>query len=203
MVQKFRMRYHCPVDLDRTYELLERLTNLLRAEERRVGQERGLSSVHLHALGYLARANRYSDTVMSLAEYLGITKGTASQSVGVLTERGFLRGRHDAHDARKIHLSPTASGRRVLAACRPPTLLRQAGADLSASPTQVEAALEALLRSLQRAGGSRTFGVCGTCRHLERSAGRTTCGLTGEPLSPADTQRICREQESPETPARR
>lgn len=190
-------RYHPVVDPGRTYELLERLANLLRSEERRVGQERGLSSVHLHALGYLARANRYSDTAAALTEYLGITKGTASQTVGVLLERGLVRAERDEADGRKQHLAPTAEGRRVLAACHPPPLLRRALADLVVPAEDLEAALEALLRAVQRAGGSRAFGVCATCRHLVRQARSQSCGLTGEPLSTADTQRICREQESP------
>jgi DNA-binding MarR family transcriptional regulator len=185
------------VDAGRTYELLERLANLLRSEERRIGQERGLASVHLHALGYLERANRYSDTLVALAEYLSITKGTASQTVAVLSERGLLKSRRDAQDGRKIHLGPTAEGRRLLAACRPVPLLRQACAELGVEPGQIESALEALLRALQRANRSRAFGVCGSCRHLLRTAGRTTCGLTGEPLSPSDTQRLCREHEAP------
>lgn len=185
------------MDPGRTYELLERLANLLRAEERRVGAERGLASVHLHALGYLARANRYSDSVVALAEYLGITKGTASQTVGVLLERGLLRGKRDARDGRKTHLAPTAEGRRVLALCRPPPLMGAALAELGAAPVDPEAALEALLRAVQRAGGSRPFGVCATCRHLSRDARGLACGLTGEALSAADTERLCREQELP------
>lgn len=185
------------MDPTRTYELLERLANLLRSEERRVGQERGLSSVHLHALGYLARANRYSNTAGAVAEYLGITKGTASQTVAVLLERGLLRAERDEADARKHHLALTTEGRRTLTACHPPPLLRRAIAELAAPGEDLELALEALLRAVQRAGGSRAFGVCGTCRHLVRRTRSQSCGLTGETLTVADTQLLCREQELP------
>lgn len=185
---------------DRPYELLERLSNLLRAEERRIGQERGLSSVHLHALGFLARANRYSDSVGALAEYLGITKGTASQTAGVLESRGLLAARRDASDARRVHLSPTAAGRELLAAVRPPPLLARALADLGGPSAELEHQLEQLLRAVQRAAGSRAFGVCKTCRHFLREPGGFRCGLTREPLSPADSELICREQELPLAP---
>jgi hypothetical protein len=59
---------------------------------------------------------------------------------------------------------------------------------------EAEAALESLLRALQRARGGRTFGICHTCRHFRRlRGGGNRCGLTGEPLSVSDSRRICRE----------
>ncbi len=202
MVQPAPPGYALCVDAGRTYELLARLTNLLRSEERRVGQDHGLASVHLHALGYLARANRYSDTATALGEYLGLTKGTTSQTVAVLVERGFVAAQRDPSDSRKQHLAPTEAGRRVLAATRPPDLLQAAVKGLSAEapPSHgpaLERALEELLRAVQRAAGARAFGVCATCRHLTRRGRTRVCGLTGEPLSVADTERICREQELP------
>jgi MarR family transcriptional regulator, negative regulator of the multidrug operon emrRAB len=48
---------------------------------------------------------------------------------------------------------------------------------------------------LQRANGSRTFGVCRSCRFFRRQRSGFECGLTGEPLSAADSAMICREHE--------
>ena len=55
--------------------------------------------------------------------------------------------------------------------------------------------LESLLRELQRANSSRTFGVCKTCRHLQENGDQFHCGLTEEPLTAKETELICHEHE--------
>ena len=62
-------------------ELVERLGNLMRAKLRRVSAQMQLQPVHMQALLYLSQANRYSNTPQALTEYLGLTKGTVSQSL--------------------------------------------------------------------------------------------------------------------------
>ncbi|MCI0482724.1 MAG: MarR family transcriptional regulator, partial [Candidatus Dadabacteria bacterium] len=62
--------------------LIERLGNLLRAEERAAGA--GLLPVHVRMLSYLSVCNRYSDTPAAVTEFAGATKGTSSQSIAVL-----------------------------------------------------------------------------------------------------------------------
>ncbi|MFT7463517.1 MAG: MarR family transcriptional repressor of emrRAB [Pseudohongiellaceae bacterium] len=175
----------------RTYELLERLGNLLRAEERRAGQEHGLQPVHLHALSYLARCNRYSDSPAGVTTYLGVTKGTASQTLRRLQEKGLVRSKPDRDDGRRLRLALTAKGHRVLGATVPPPAFRMA---LDGLPqAQGEAALEELLRRLQRENDSRSFGVCRTCRYHVIKGTQAECGLTDEPLSATDAGLICRE----------
>src|ERR1700674_5335522 len=69
-------------------ELVERLGNLMRTELRKSGGDEALQPVHLQALIYLSKANRYSNTPQALAEYLGLTKGTVSQTLLLLDPRG-------------------------------------------------------------------------------------------------------------------
>ncbi len=178
------------------YELIERLGNLLRAAERRAGAEAGLQPVHLHALGYLDRCNRYSDTLTALQEYLGITKGTASQTVTLLEERGWVRRRRDDADARRFHLELTARGKRLIRRTLPPEPFETALAELPSSGRDLTRQLEGLLRGIQRAGGLASFGVCHTCKHFQREPDGFRCGLTAEPLSASDSELICREHES-------
>jgi len=184
--------------MDPSYELLERVTELLRAEERRVGSAEGLQPVHLHVLGYLDRCNRYSDNPAAVAEYLDATKGTVSQSLKLLQARGLVRSEPDAADRRRTHLALTPTGRRVVRRCRPPGLYRSARKALGARSGALTAELERLLRALQRAHGGRAFGVCATCRHFRPGAGgggAAQCGLTLEPLGVRDAEKICREHE--------
>ena len=60
--------------LDRTIDLIERLTRLVAAD----GHSGGLKPVQWAALRYLDNANRFSRTPGALAAYLNSTKGTVS-----------------------------------------------------------------------------------------------------------------------------
>lgn len=180
----------------RIHDLLERLGNLLRAEARR-GPAAGLAPVQLQALAYLARANRYSDSPAALAEFLEITRGTASQTVGALRRKGLIEDRRDPVDRRRVHLAPTPAGRALAERAVPPALFARSLSDAEGAGA-LETALAELLRSLQRAHGGRSFGVCRTCRHFTELAPTAwRCGLTGERLSLDDSARICREHEDP------
>jgi DNA-binding MarR family transcriptional regulator len=188
------------VDAARFLDLVERLGTLLRAERRGAAGVPRLEPVHWQVLGYLARCNRYSNTPAALAAYLGATRGTTSQSLTVLERRGLVRRRPDPADGRGVRLELTARGRRLLEREEGMRrarleLLSEVGAERVAEAVRV---LEAFLRGLQRASGYRTFGLCRTCRHLLREGpGRFRCGLTLEPLAPAETEQICHEHTDP------
>src|SRR5690554_832212 len=109
----------------RALELIERLAHLLHAETRRIAAAHGLAPVHVEALGYLARCNRYSDTPGAVTEYLGLTKGTVSQTLALLESRGLVRKRPDSRDGRRVHLELTGSGRRLLQRCALPDAWRR------------------------------------------------------------------------------
>jgi MarR family transcriptional regulator, negative regulator of the multidrug operon emrRAB len=181
----------------RILELVERLGMLLRAELRRIGTETALQPVHVQALQYLARCNRYSNTPAALGAYLGQTKGTVSQSLKVMQRQGYLDKYEDPDDRRVVRLVLTPKARSLLERVDQPG--DWAAAERSLSPAQREAVatgLEALLRALQRAHGGRAFGVCADCRHFQTDpSGTHRCGLTGEPLSEQESLLICQDQE--------
>lgn len=177
-------------------DLLGSLCRLMRAEQRWAG-DGDLQPVHLEALTYLARANRYSNTARALTDYLGATKGTVSQSVLVLYRRGLIKREADARDRRIVRLRLSAAGRKLVADVARASLWTEAVETLPAlQREQARQALESLLRELQRTRDGRTFGVCRTCRHFQTDTGEGfRCGLTGEPLSDRDATKICREHE--------
>lgn len=174
--------------------LLERLGSLLRSEQRRVGAVHGLQPVHLQVLDYLARCNRYSDTPAALARFLGATKGTTSQSLLVLQNKGLIKKTADRNDRRVVHLQLSAKGRRLTNELFPPAGWVEAIEALSDSTIVIEAKLAELLRNLQAQNNQHTFGQCHTCRHLQvENTNQFRCGLTGDPLSEAETLKICHE----------
>ncbi|MDJ0535002.1 MAG: MarR family winged helix-turn-helix transcriptional regulator [Xenococcaceae cyanobacterium MO_207.B15] len=178
------------------YQLLERIGNLLRAEQRLVGNEFGLQEVHLQVLLYLSQCNRYSNTPLGVTEYLNATKGTVSQSLKVLEKKGYIVKEADAKDRRVVHLILTAQGKKLLKQFIPPSLFTNAIKELSDEQlNSLETQLSLLLVKLQKANQSRSFGVCHTCRFFLQEEDGFRCGLTQESLSHDDSFRICREHE--------
>lgn len=180
-------------------DILERLCNLLRSEAWVASAKVGLQPIHLHTLRYLAACNRYSDTPLAVAEFLGQTKGSVSQSLKLLAGKGLVVKQPDAADRRVVHLKPTSAALDLLAL----TTQEQRGIEALANLDEttrasLDTGLTELLRAMQIAHGRRLFGVCSGCRFNQRLASGYRCGLTGEPLSANDVSRICREYEDPE-----
>lgn len=187
------------MNAEEIYEYLERIANLLRTGVRRTGLASGLQPVQLEALHYLSRCNRYSNTPVTVAEFLGLTKGTVSQTLGVLEANRLIEKQADPKDRRVVHLVLTALGERVVAESIPPQVLKSAIEGLPEEEGEkVAEILDHILRRLQRANGLKTFGACKNCRHhILQEDGSRRCGLTTEALSDFDAEKICREHEPP------
>ncbi len=174
--------------------LLECLGRLLAGDLRAQAGDRGLQLVHLQVLDYLRRANRYSNTPRALAEYLGLTKGTVSQTVLLLHRRGLLLREEDPVDRRVVRLRLSRQGQRLAERSGEEDAWRRALGELPAAERAAAAGvLQRLLTGLQRRRGNLGFGECRTCRHFRREGAGFRCGLTGEPLQRAETLQICRE----------
>ncbi|MCC7016999.1 MAG: MarR family transcriptional regulator [Rhodospirillales bacterium] len=179
--------------------LLERLARLGRAGRFR----RGLNPAQEDALNYLAVANRYSRNPSALADFLGSTRGTVSQTLIALERKGLIARRADPRDGRAIALELTREGR-ILVDSGEETPVATAVRGLSGANQAVLAGLLAeVLAEAQRQHGFRTFGICGSCIHFQRdgsgkvAGGPHRCGLTQEPLSDSDSILICREHTTP------
>ena len=177
------------------YERMERIANLMRSSVRKSGLSKGLQPVQMEALHYLSRCNQYSNTPMAVAEFLGLTKGTVSQTLAVLEGDGLVTKTADDKDRRVVHLKLTQSGQAALTSAIPPESLSSALEHLSQSEREaVDAALNTLWASLQKVNGLKTFGVCATCRyHISAENGQALCGLTQDALMTAEHDKICRE----------
>ena len=67
--------------------VIGRVTALFRADLRRAANKEQLKLAQLESLHYLGSCNIYSNTPAALAEYLGSTKGTTSQTLSALEEK--------------------------------------------------------------------------------------------------------------------
>jgi DNA-binding MarR family transcriptional regulator len=177
------------------FESIERMAALLRAEERRRCAEFGLQTVHLQVLDYLAVCNQYSNTPAAVASYLGMTRGTVSQTLLLLEKKGLISKVADSVDKRVVHLHISDAGRSQLDEAKPTALFERASKLLQQEndASECEAFFTKALAALQKANQSQSFGLCKTCKHFNQTGKGAMCDLTKGKLSKADSEKICQE----------
>ncbi len=172
-------------------QLLERLSRLMA----NAYHEDGFKPVQWEALHYLSRANIFSRNPGSLGEYLGVTKGSVSQTISTLEQRGLLRKKSDSADKRVVRLELTAAGRRLVSVS-PLASLSDAVETLKlAQQKDLASTLEALLITHLDARERKPFGQCRDCRHLLQESSQFRCGLLDVQLNTISTEQICAEFE--------
>lgn len=175
--------------------LIDRLERLTRSGDS------DLNPAQWEALRYLGRANRFSRTPAALADYLASTRGTVSQTLIALEQKGYVERRPSVRDGRSIDVALTRDGSVALEQDPLIALAHDIGraAGKQMIPALVVTLRVALRSAIQRNDG-KAFGACHTCRHFQRDAltGSKTphrCALLEEPLSQSDSVMICAEQE--------
>ena len=93
---------------------IEMLSRHLRRLMRQSVAETGLQMVQFEILDYLAHAPEMAATPARVTEWLGQTKGTVSQTISLLTRRGYLRKVSDSRDGRLTRLYLTDRGHEVV-----------------------------------------------------------------------------------------
>ena len=176
--------------------LIDRLERLARAVEQ-VGR---LNPAQWDALRYLARANRFSRTPATLADYLASTRGTVSRTLASLESKGFIGRTPSRRDGRSVDFAVTATGTKALK--RDP-LFALAEEIERAAGGEIGGLLHALRKVLRQAiahNNGRAFGECFSCRHFRAGSHPATrtphhCALLDERLSDQDSKFICVEHE--------
>ncbi len=184
------------MSVNRSALLLERLGALIQQAVRDDAAQHGLLPVHLQVLSYLDQANRYSDMPIAIAEYLGLTRGTVSQSLALLEREGLVDKHTDESHGRRVHMQLTAAGKNVVSNAwsrRSDLTVDTTGDSPGDDGGSLESVLIALVVSLQKHNGQRAFGVCRTCSHFQTLGNKFQCGLTGERLQSIETGKLCRE----------
>lgn len=182
-------------NVDNILILLERIGRILQND----GHSEGLKPTQWEALRFFERANRFSRSPSALTAYLGMTKGTVSQTVSALEKKGLVEKATGDADRRHVQIEMTAKGDKLLK--RDP--LEAMAASLSRLPAsqrqELKKDLGDFLRTALRQRDGRPFGVCKTCRYFQKNArggGPHKCGLLDEPLSAADSEMICVEHDA-------
>lgn len=181
----------------RIADLIDRVSRAVQ----RVQYAGGLNPAQWEALRYIAQANRYSRSPSAVAEYLGTTKGTASQTIKALVQKGCIERKAGSSDRRVVELVLTEIGGAMLED-DPLHRIGSAVREISDQLSVMNTTFGQLLRRLQEGSGFREFGLCGECSRLCLECAQTEpngphlCGVTGEALSREEVSQICVNFES-------
>jgi len=176
------------------YDFIEIMATMIGAEERKKCTKLGLRLVHFQVLDYLMRCNKYSNTPAATANYLGMTRGTISQSLMILEKKAYIEKVPDASDKRVVHLLLLPEGIKIFSSIRPTALFARAATILEENGVfPDEKIFTQALTALQKANASKSFGFCKTCNHFTRKSNGFHCGLTKEKLNKRDSEKICQE----------
>lgn len=173
--------------------LLERLARVVQNE----AHAEGLKPAQWEALRYLSRANRFSRTPSGLTAYLGVTKGTVSQTLNALERKGLVVRKSDPSDKRQVRIDLTAKGARLLKRDPIDGLLKSASKLSAQERSNFTGALEIILQETLKQRGGQPFGICKTCRFFRANdpdGAPHRCDLLDAPLSQDDSKAICVEQ---------
>jgi len=159
----------------------------------------GLNPAQWETLRFLAQANRYSRTPTALAEYLGATKGTVSQTLISLESKGLVDRCKKTCDRRQVAITLTEAGEAMLHR-DPMRTLEKAICEMTADcGGALVTGLSRLLTELQHRREVMHFGVCEDCTMFCKEHGKpkTTnnepkrCGMTGETLADGECLQLC------------
>lgn len=146
------------------------------------------------ALIYLAHANSFSRSPSHVAAYLGTTRGTTSQSLKSLSQKGYVEETRSTQDKRVISYDLTPKGHEIATSTSPlEDVLTSLGADDS---LVLQDLLTRALRNALERNGNQEFGACRTCIHHKRTAEGAFCALLNTNLSTDEANQICAEQVS-------
>lgn len=155
--------------------------------------EGDLNPTQYAVLDYLSRANRFSRSPSQVADYLGTTRGTISQSLKSLGQKSYVTERRSLSDKRTISFDLTDKGSEAVLT---PSVMTDALSKMNeSSGPELLHSLDALLGRLLKQNGGRSFGICKDCKHFNSRRNGGHCSLLSERLSRQDSTLICHEQE--------
>jgi DNA-binding MarR family transcriptional regulator len=183
---------------ERAVQLLDRMGRIAHGLQFALG----LNPAQWEALRFLALANRRSRSPSALADFLGTTKGTASQTLIALESKGLVKRTRCVSDRRSVDLELTPQGVEMIGR-DPMGLVLDAVSELSEGECEtMNGVLGGLVTSLQRRIGLPEFGPCLDCAHfceaIAEPEGQSgcRCALSQDELPQPDLDRVCANFES-------
>lgn len=157
------------------------------------GRLAALTPAQWAVLRYFARANRFSRTVSSFAEFHATTRGTASQIVKALVESGYLTRTRSSVDGRSTRFDLTDQAHSALSEDPLSDVAKAVGQLPAKAREETAGSLRRILAELVKVRGGKEFGTCPSCGHLERCEDGETfrCQYFGVAVGPFELELLC------------
>ncbi|MCF2870782.1 MarR family transcriptional regulator [Octadecabacter sp. G9-8] len=175
-------------------EFIKHLIKRLARVDENEGWKSDLKPAQRTALEYLGRANRFSRKPSHIADFLGSTRGTVSQTLKALAEKEFIAEEHCPElDRRSKSFVLTAKGIERLA--ETDTLTEALDGIPREKLLEIALVLRPVLNRVLLAKQQRDFGLCRRCKHFEKQGEGGACQLLGANLTTEETTQICYHSE--------
>jgi DNA-binding MarR family transcriptional regulator len=179
-------------------EAIDRVDRALRALLRERAMAIGVSPIQASILRYVADERHPPAGIGELAREFGVTAPTVSEAVTSLESKRLVAKRSSPKDPRRVEITPTAKGRRLVELLEPWKLpaIESLSHLSSADKETLLVMLLRLIESFQQSGVVSVARICFSCRYFEEqsmaaSEPRFRCGLLGEDLPPAALRVDC------------
>lgn len=174
-------------------ELVDRLSRIAHSLQ----FAEGLNPAQWEALRFVARANRNSCSPGTLADFMGSTKGTVSQTLKALESKGLIERSRKVDDRRAVEITVTSAGRGLVEK-DPLGRIHDAISPFSeVEQLSVVSGLERLVDIVKKHQNIPEFGPCLGCTHYQPEACSETnsigcrCGVSGELFNSFELDKIC------------
>lgn len=178
----------------------DRIALALKTDQWTCAEAFGVTPSQAHVLTFLAGRGGAGIRVRVIAEHLGVTQPTATDSINALARKGLIAKEHDPTDARAVTVRISPAGADVVRMIGLATLpTEEAFGSLSLDEqTDLLQLLMKVIRALQDAGAIPTQRMCVTCRyfhpHVHESADKPHhCAYVDAAFGPRHLRVDCAE----------
>jgi len=178
---------YTPSGSDEIAELLIHLGRASRGED----LASPLTAAQWTCLRFFARANSVSRTPSAFASFQVTTRGTASQTIKTLQEKGLLARFRSDSDGRSVRLEITEQGHEILKVDPLADLMCLIDLIKPKKRAAFLATLSLLSETLAGLKGAQAFGTCKACTHYTSSDGGGYCACIAAELAPDDVGKLC------------
>jgi DNA-binding MarR family transcriptional regulator len=175
-------------------EFVKHLIKRLARIDENEGWKSDLKPAQRTALEYLSRANRFSRKPSQIADFLGSTRGTVSQTLKALAEKKFIAVEHCPElDRRSKSYVLTAKGVERLA--KTDTITEALDGVPREKLLEIALTLRPVLNNVLLKKQQRDFGLCRRCKYFEKRGEDSACRLLKADLTAQETTQICYHSE--------
>lgn len=182
-----------PIPADRIAELLIHVGRASRTDDARTD----LTAAQWTCLRFFSRSNSSTRTPSAFASFHATTRGTASQIIKTLEQRGMIARRKSPTDGRSVYLDLTDAGRATLEQDPLSDLIAVLDALGAAEQDAFLSTLSRLASSLADRRGAPTFGSCRDCTHFTSVGQNSYCACMAAELEPDEIDKLCASHNSP------